>query len=262
MRVQVHGLLALLLGLMAHQAQAQLIKDTEARQAIAVLGTTLTEFATTSDARTAALKAELEQVATQLAQLQKAMGEISGELGRTREDLAKLRATRAKVAEDIATVRKQDSDGVAALNERMARLEPQAITIDGVTGFAGLEETRQYEEAMKPMRAAEHARAASALANFQRRYPASPYEGTVRFWQGNALYALKNYTEALAVLRTMVAAAPGHERAPAAWLAISNCHVEMKNLAAARKALDDLMRLYPEHEVAATAKERLALLRP
>ncbi len=247
--------------LLSGAAQAQLIKDTEARQAIAVLEGKVSAYAAGLDSHHGAVKAELDQVAAQLAQLQKAVSDIGSDVGRTREELSKLRASRAAVAADVATMRQHSTSAAASFSERMARLEPQAVTIDGVTGWAGFEETRQYELAMKPMRAADYAAAASALAGFQRRYPASPYEGTVRFWQGNALYAQKNYTEALNVLRNLVSTSPGHERAPAAWLAISNCLVETKNLPAARKALEDLIRLHPEHETAATAKERLALLR-
>jgi tol-pal system protein YbgF len=261
MSMRAHAVGALLLGGLLNAAQAQLIKDTEARQAIAVLDGRVTEYAGGLDTRHAALKAELEQVAAQLAQLQKAISDIGADLGRTREDLAKLRSARAAVAADVAAVRKQGASDEASFGERIAGMEAQSVTIDGVTGWARPEETRQYEAAMKPMRAADYAAATGALAAFQRRYPASPYEGTVRFWQGNALYAQKNYTEALVVLRSLVNTSPGHERAPAAWLAISNCLVETKNLPAARKALEELIRLYPEHDTAATAKERLVLLR-
>jgi TolA-binding protein len=44
-------------------------------------------------------------------------------------------------------------------------------------------------------------------------------------------------------------------------LAISNCLVELKDLKAAKKAMEDLVKLYPSSEAAQTAKDRLSRLR-
>jgi TolA-binding protein len=44
-------------------------------------------------------------------------------------------------------------------------------------------------------------------------------------------------------------------------LAISNCLVELKDLKAARKAMEDLVKTHPGTEAAQTAKDRLARFR-
>jgi len=44
-------------------------------------------------------------------------------------------------------------------------------------------------------------------------------------------------------------------------LAISNCHLELKDPGSARKALEDLLSSYPQSEVAEVAKERLARIK-
>jgi TolA-binding protein len=44
-------------------------------------------------------------------------------------------------------------------------------------------------------------------------------------------------------------------------LAISNVQVELKDLKAARKTLEDLVKAYPATETAGTARERLGRLR-
>ena len=41
---------------------------------------------------------------------------------------------------------------------------------------------------------------------------------------------------------------------------MANCQVELKDVKAARKALEDLGKLYPQSEAAAAARERLARL--
>ncbi|MGZ5267193.1 MAG: tetratricopeptide repeat protein, partial [Caldimonas sp.] len=50
-------------------------------------------------------------------------------------------------------------------------------------------------------------------------------------------------------------------RAPEALLAIANCQAELKDVKAARKTIDELMKTYPKSEAAQAGKERLASLR-
>jgi TolA-binding protein len=44
-------------------------------------------------------------------------------------------------------------------------------------------------------------------------------------------------------------------------LAISNVQIELKDLKAARKTLEELIATYPQSETASTARERLSRLR-
>ncbi|HQQ70062.1 MAG TPA: tetratricopeptide repeat protein, partial [Alicycliphilus sp.] len=61
--------------------------------------------------------------------------------------------------------------------------------------------------------------------------------------------------------KSLLAAAPDHARAPEAALSIANCQIELKDTKAARKTLEELLRVYPQSEAAAAAKERLARLK-
>jgi TolA-binding protein len=44
-------------------------------------------------------------------------------------------------------------------------------------------------------------------------------------------------------------------------LSIANCQIELKDMKAARKTLEDLIQAYPQSEAAAAAKERLSRLK-
>ena len=44
-------------------------------------------------------------------------------------------------------------------------------------------------------------------------------------------------------------------------LAISNCQIELKDVRAAKRSLEDLVKAHPQTEAAATARDRLARLR-
>lgn len=252
---------ALGLALAATPAAAQLFKDSEARKAIADLDARFRSGAAESDAQLSARKAEADQLAEQLALLKKSIADIGAEFAKLQEETTRLRAGRTEASARLAELRRQMDDDHKAINARVLAVEPVTVSTDAGNVQLPAEEARQHDEAMKLMKAADYERAAAALAGFTKRFPTSDVLPSVRFWLGNAHYAQKNFGEALSVFRAMVAAAPEHPRAPAAWLAIANCHVELRNLPAARKALEDAMRLYPNHEAAATAKERLALLR-
>jgi TolA-binding protein len=82
-----------------------------------------------------------------------------------------------------------------------------------------------------------------------------------RYWQANALYGKRDYAAAIAAFRAFIARAPDSERAPEALLAIANSQAEMKDRAAARKTLDELLKAYPKSEAAVAGKERLAALK-
>ena len=61
--------------------------------------------------------------------------------------------------------------------------------------------------------------------------------------------------------RSLLTTAPDHLRAPEAVLSIANCQVELKDVKAARKTLEDLIKAYPQSDAAAAAKQRLARLK-
>jgi len=99
------------------------------------------------------------------------------------------------------------------------------------------------------------------LLSFLRKYPTSGYASSTLFWLGNAQYATKDYKESIVNFRKLLSIAPQHARAAEAMLAISNCLVELKDIKAAKKSMEDLVKQYPTSEAAQTAKDRLARLR-
>jgi TolA-binding protein len=65
----------------------------------------------------------------------------------------------------------------------------------------------------------------------------------------------------MANFQKLLSIAPGHPRAAEAMLAISNVQIELKDLKAARKTLEDLVKAFPASDAAGTARERLSRLR-
>jgi tol-pal system protein YbgF len=268
--------LALVLATGAAPAQASLFSDDEARKAIldlrarvnandeAVRGR-LTEIATQlaaqSTAAATAQAAQQKELADLIQGLRRSLVELNGQLETLRGDVARMRGEQEQLVREVAELQRRQKDAAQATDERLRKLEPMKITLDGQEFMAEPEEKRQFEQALAVMRSGEFDKAVTALGNFSRRYPGSGYADAVRYWTGNALYGKREYKEAAATLRAFVAGAPAHPRAPEALLAVANIQVESKDRAGARRTIDELVKAYPQSEAAAAGKERLAALR-
>jgi tol-pal system protein YbgF len=245
----------------AGPARAGLFDDDEARKAILDLRARVTAAEDLARARNTELNAANAQLAEQVQQLRRSLLELNNQLELLRADMAKMRGNDEQIARDVAELQRRQKDLAQGVDERVRRLEPQKVSVDGKEFLADADEMRLYDEAIATLRGGDFDRAAAALQGFARRYPASGYGDSVRYWLGNAQYGRKDYKEAIASFRAFVAAAPDHARAPEALLAIANCQAEMKDVRGARKTIDELIKTYPKSEAAAAGKERLATLR-
>ncbi len=242
-------------------AQAGLFDDEEARKAIVDLRSRIKETDDSAKARAT----ELAQTTTQLAEvvqaLRRSLLDLNNQLEAMRGDLAKLRGADEQLLRDVADVQKRQKDIGQGLDDRLRKLEPQKVALDGADFLVEPEEKRMYEEAMTAMRGGDFEKSVNTLGNFQRRYAGSGYSDSVRFWLGNALYGKRDYKEAITAFRAFVTGAPQHPRAAEALLALANSQVEAKDRVGARKTIDELMKAYPASDAAQAGKERLAALK-
>ena len=237
--------------LFAASAQAALFEDDEARKAILDLRQRV-------DQNSEQLKARL---AEQGDQLRRSLLDLNNQIEALRTEMAKLRGQNEQLARDLAEVQRRQKDLQQGVDERVRKLEPQKVTLDGKEFVADPEEARLYDDAMATLRKGDFAGAASALLAFQKRFPKSGYAESVQFWLGNAQYGKREYREAMVSFRSLVAAAPESPRAPEALLSLANCQLELKDSKGARKTLDDLLKAYPKSEAAQAGRERLASLK-
>lgn len=255
--------------LVAGPAHAGLFDDEEARKAIVDLRQRIQQVEDQNKARsteqasaqTAALTKLNEQLAEQVALLKRSVLELNNQLEAMRADVARLRGSDEQLTRDVAELQKRQKDASQALDDRLRRIEPLKVAVDGKDFLADPEEKRAYEDAIATLRSGEFERATTALGAFQRRFPASGYNDSVRFWLGNALYGKRDYKEAIATFRGFVTAAPEHPRAPEAMLAMANTQAELKDTKGARKTIEDLVKAYPRSEAAQAGKDRLASLK-
>ena len=157
--------------------------------------------------------------------------------------MAKLRGNDEQLARDIVrTAAPAEGHRARGVDERIRKLEPMKVSVDGREFLADPEEKRQFDEAMAVLRSGDFDKAAAIVRGFVRRYPASGYTDSARFWLGNALYGKRDYKEAITTLRALANNAPDHPRAPEALLAIANSQLELKDRKAARATLGELLK--------------------
>jgi len=247
-----------LAGALIAPAQAGIFDDDEARKAILDLRQKLEQSNEAQRVRQAELNA---QMADQLAQLKRSLLDLNNQLESLRSEMAKMRGQDEQVARDVAELQRKQKDVQTGIDERIRKLEPVKVTLDEKEFLADPEEKRFYDEAFAHIRKGDFNAAAAGLSSFMRRYPSSGYNDSATFWLGNAQYGRREYKEAIASFRSLLAARPEHPKAPEAMLAIANCQVELKDTKGARKTIGELVQAYPKSEAAQAGRERLASLK-
>lgn len=242
-------------------AHAGLFDDEEARQAIIDLRQRITQADDQGKQRASEQAAATAALAEQLTALRRSLLDLNNQLEALRGDVAQLRGSNEQLARDVAELQKRQKDASQALDDRIRRLEPVKVSLDGRDFMVDPEEKKAYEDAVASLRGGDFDKSVAALGGFQRRYPASPYTNSVRFWLGNALYGKRDYKEAIGAFRAFVTSAPEHPRAPEALLALANSQAEMKDTKGARRTIDELLKTYPQSEAAVAGKERLVSLK-
>ena len=249
-----HFLAASTLGLLAFSAHSALFDDDEARKAIL-------ELRQKVDIQQQRNGEELRKVNDDNAQLRRGILDLSNQLEALRAEMAKMRGQDEQLARDIAEVQRKQKDMTQGVDDRLRKFEPSKVTADGKEFVASPAEIRDFDAALATLRKGEFAPAQTAFLDFNNRYPQSGYRPSALFWLGNAQYAMRAYREAINNFKSVVAIAPDHVRSPEAALSIANCQVELKDIPAARKTLNDLIKVYPQSEAASVAKDRLTKLK-
>jgi tol-pal system protein YbgF len=254
-------LVGLLTAGVLHNAQAGLFDDEEARKAILDLRARIAAMDEQGKARTGEATAAQTQLLEQIATMRRSLLDLNNQLEALRTEIAKLRGTDEQLARDLSDVQRKQKDVTQAIDDRLRKVEPVKVSVDGRDFLVDPEEKKAYDEAMAAIRSGDFDKSVALLGNFQRRYPATGYSDSVRFWLGNAQYGRRDYKEAINAFRAFASAAPEHPRAPEALLAMANSQAEMKDAKAARRTIDDLIKAYPKSEAAQAGKDRLASIK-
>jgi tol-pal system protein YbgF len=247
------GLAALCLGT-GTGASAALFEDDEARRAIL-------ELRQRTEAQRIASERQAEELRSENSQMRRSLLELQTQIESLRGEIARMTGQNETLMREIADIQRRQKDIVQGVEDRLRKVEPSKVSVDGREFIADPAEAREFEAALAVFRKGEFAAAQRAFEDFIRRHPQSGFHATALFWLGNSQYANRDYKGAIGNFRALLTASPDHPRAPEAVLSIANCQIELKDNAGARRTLDELVKAYPQSEAAVAAKERLARLR-
>lgn len=250
------GLVVLGLGA-SSMASAALFDDDEARRAIIELRQRVEAQRAAADRQAE----DAQRAADDTNQMRRSLLDLQNQIESLRGEIARLNGQNEQLLRDLAEIQRRQKDIVQGVDERLRKVEPSKVSVDGKEFIADPTEARDFEAALAIFRRGEFPAAQAAFADFLKRYPQSGFRPTALFWLGNSQYANRDYKGAIANFRALLAAAPEHPRAAEAVLSIANCQIELKDNPGARRTLDELVKAYPQSEAAVAAKERLARFR-
>ncbi len=236
---------SLALALLPSIASAGLFDDDEARRAILDVRTKIDEVNVRLDAKidTKADKSSALDLSNQNEQL--------------RAEVAKLRGQLEVLANDLANAQRRQQDFYVDLDNRIRKMEPKRMTVDGKEATVEVNEQRAFDAAMALFKAAEYKNASAAFSGFTVNYPQSAYVGSAHYWLGNSYYAQRDCKNTITSLQLLVKSYPDHPKTPDAMLNIAACQLELKDKPASKKTLEAVMKYYPDTEAAQAAKSRL-----
>lgn len=224
-------------------AHAALFADDEARRAIIDL------------------RERVERQGEEIKQFQRSLLDQQEQFESLRKEAAQLRGEKEELTQELRKQQNLAKDLAQGVDERLRKFEPVKVKVDGVEFLAEPAEVRAYDDAVAVFRKGDFTAASASLGDFIRRYPKSGYATTALFWLGNAQYANREYKEAIRNFSVLLVGSPNHLRAPEAMLSVANCQLELKDIKAARKTFEDVIKTYPQSEAASAARERLSKLK-
>ncbi len=233
------------------QAHA-LFEDADARREIIKLRKQIDELGTRIDNR-------LQQLDTKADK--KGLIDLIGEIEKLRAEIATLRGQVEIVSNDLANAQKRQKDFYNDLDQRLRKLEPQRLSIDGRDIEVDKAEQAAFDRGLAEFRAGNHSSANQSFTAFLQRYPESGYLSQAYFWLGSTHFAQQDCAKAIPAYQTVATRFPSSQKAPEALLNIASCQLDLKDKGAARETLEQLLKKYPSSSAASMGKERLAELK-
>jgi tol-pal system protein YbgF len=247
-------LVASLGGVAAH---ASLFDDDEARRAILDLRQKL-------EIQKSGLESaqnEIKALGQENAQLRTALLDLQSHIDKLQQEIAQVNGDKDLMARQLSQTQMMIKDQAQVIENRLAKFEPQKVSMDGVEFTAEPSEMRDFDSALALFKKADYAGAVLAFTDFARHYPSSGFSALALYWLGTAQYASRDFKSALQTFKALANMAPNHPKVPDSELLSASCQVELKDTKGARKTLEDLIKTYPQSDAAQTARERLTKLK-
>jgi len=246
----------------AASAQAGLFTDDEAHQRIQDL-----------EARIVKLETANKQLAETSDKQVKAMLDLQLQIEALSSELRKVRGQGEEVAHGVQDGEKRIRDFYVDLDARMRRIEaneeaaakeaaiaktntPPVVNSSDSLDLAA--ENRAFESAYAVFKAGNAADTSKAFADYIKKFPDSVHIPNAKYWLGMAQLSAHDYQSALDTYQDLLNTASGYSKAPEVMFNMAACQQELKQNAAARKTLKQLIAKYPGSDAAVKASQLLS----
>jgi tol-pal system protein YbgF len=194
----------------------------------------------------------LIELATELSQLQAETQSLRGEIETLRFE-----------SENAATRQRDLYIDVDTRLQNLEQTQPRAAVSPGAQtgalaaapGSGGDQEA--YNAAFELIQARRYDDAASAFTSFLTTYPGSALRDNAQYWLAETYYVRRQFAEALPEFQRVLDDYPQSAKLPDALLKVGYCNPELQRFDAARQALQQVQRLYPDTTAARLATQRL-----
>ena len=239
---------ALFIGL-PMQAHA-LFEDADARREILKLRKQMDELTARIDSR---LSVQIDEKADK-----KGVMGLVGDIEKLRAEVSALRGQVEVLSNELANAQRRQKDFYNDLDQRLRKLEPQRLSIDGKDVEVDKAEQAAFDKGLAEFKAGNYSIANQSFSAFMQRYPESGYLPQAYFWLGGTYFAQQDCAQAIPAYQTVATRFPNSQKAPEALLNIASCQLDLKDKGAARETLQQLLKKYPSSVAAGMGKERLA----
>jgi tol-pal system protein YbgF len=123
------------------------------------------------------------------------------------------------------------------------------------------QEREAYQKAFDTLRELRYAQATQEFRAFLKKYPNGRYGHIAQYWLGEASYAQRNFKQAIIDYQALLQGYPSSPKRAEAMLKIGYSQHELKQDDAAKKTLDQLIKLYPDSTEAGQARNLLKQIR-
>lgn len=177
------------------------------------------------------------------------------------QEIARLRGDLEVTNNDIRKLQVDNKSFYLNLDERIKKLEPKPMQLDGEEVTVTPEQFSDYEAGLDHFKAGNFKDAAAQFQQFLGKHPKSKLEPQVRYFLGSTQFAQGEYKASLITQRDLAKDFPDSPRAPDALLSMASSQLELKSIPGAKKTLGELIAKYPDSPAAASAKTRLNALK-
>jgi tol-pal system protein YbgF len=202
----------------------------------------------------------LIELANQLDQLQAQTQELRGQIETLRFESENAGNRQRQLYLDVDQRLQMIEQSQARLLEPpVAVVDPAEVPAEPVIERPALSGSDQdnYQAAFDMLRNGQYMQSAEAFRNFLLVFPSSPLADNAQYWLAETYYVQRQFTTALPAFQLVVESYPNSIKMPDALLKIGFCNYELQQWPAARAALEQVVREFPDTTAARLATQRL-----